>query len=275
MAAPLFAQDAVSFRRELKEGSQDVYKLTSNISFVPGDGAPMPGGAGSEPVVTTDMEMMITFLYGKPVDGKAPLDITVKKGKIEIGGMFGSMMQGMMNSFPEQLKATASINDRNVISDFKILTQGQGMAMQMTGLSEILRGMNGVEFPANAVVPGTTWTVDVPKAPSNNNQGAKLTARLVGEKELGGVPTWQVEVTGKVPLGFDSSMMPPDADASMMGEMSMTGDTTFTSVVLVEKTGGRVASVETSGTITMNVDAGGNVFPLKGQTKSAIVLQRS
>lgn len=235
-------QDGILLRRQLKEGEQLNYRIE-----ISGDmKADIPTMGEQEMGMKGGMDYSVKL--GKVDGNKADAEIVVSNTKIEVTGPMADMAPP--TETPKEQKSTGKIDNLGRIT----LDKSAGVSpelMMMAGPGMNTMGQ-GIEFPEKAVKIGDTWTVIVPKSPMSAKVDSQLTAKLIGESELDGVPVYEITLEGKAPLDIDFAevlkAMPDSPMAGMMGGMSISlkGSLGIKSRGFFEKTTGKTIKLDTT-----------------------------
>ncbi len=235
------AQDGILLRRELKEGAVEKYKILTKMNTI----VELPNGMGEQ-----EMEMTSTSTYSlttKKVDaakGTADIETTASVDDVKATGMMGA---AMADQKPKPVTLSGSMDAQGRL---KLVAPKDAASMAlMMGSSGGSSGMSlFIEFPEKAVKIGDTWEVIVPKGPMSNPVDQKLTAKLIGEKDLNGTPVWVVSIGGKLNTKIDQTM-PKDAGGQpnpMAGQkMNVKGGIELSGEGLVSKASGLTLRLET------------------------------
>ncbi|MBI5706338.1 MAG: hypothetical protein HZC36_05045 [Armatimonadetes bacterium] len=235
-------QDGILLRRQLKEGEQTNYRIEISGDMkadIPTMGEQDMGMKGG---------MDYSMKLGKVDGNKADAEILVSNVKMEVTGPMADMAPPQ--EAPKDQKSTGKIDNLGRV----ILNKTAGMSpelMMMAGPGMNTMGQT-IEFPEKAVKIGDTWTVTVPKSPMSAKVDSQLTAKLIGESELEGVPVYEITLEGKTPLDIDFAevlkAMPDSPMAGMLGGMSISlkGSVGIKSKGFFERSTGKAIKLETT-----------------------------
>lgn len=231
--APLTAQ-SVLLRLNPPVGQVSRYETTMEINM------DMPGMPTGGPFMTAVMQTTQTVIG---VEGDViELTILTDSSRIETPAM--PMMASQM---PVQTGQTQTM---------KITTRGRTVSMDVAGASpevqDLLRQLGGLNFelPENEVSPGDTWvaemSVDVPGMPGGGaiSMDMILTYTLVSVTSSGGAQIATVSYEGPIAISGDAGI-------------GMQGNGTSSGTFVFDLTAGRINSVDTEMSMSMDVAAAG------------------
>lgn len=256
LATVAMAQSPVSFKRDLKTASNEVYEIVTDsknsIEF---------GGTSQD--INTKMTMTMDFQTAASEADKADVTIISRDFKMESDSPMGQAPE-----MPKEIKSTGKIDARNRISDLKVQNPPEGMAAMMMSTSGSSSWMAMfVEFPDKDVSVGDKWDVKIPPLPMMSDKETTVTATFKGEKD----GAYWIQVEGNLPMNMDSSKMP---GGDQMGGMTMSGTMSMSNDVMVDKAGGRTISVTSNMKIKANMEVQGMTIPISGTTKSTMTRKK-
>lgn len=264
-------QDGVLLRRALKADTTDTYTIESKVQQTV-----------NSPLGDTPMNINMTTTYAvktlKVDDASqtADAEITTTVEKIDVDGPAAAMM----GNKPAPIMQKGKLDVRGRFTPEKSATAASIQSLLSGGGASASSGFF-VELPEKAVKVGDTWDIVIPKSPLTFDQDQKLTAKLVGEKDLDGVPVWVVSVSGSLKTSVDSSKLPKDAAQpdSPMGPITaiVKGQIDLTSEGLVEKATGRTLEMTSRGTLKSNVELveAGMTITTSGTVDSIVKLKKN
>lgn len=244
--------DGVLLRRALTENAEDKYTMEMKTSAKI-DLSAM--GMGEMPMTIT-MGMNLSMKTGKQDQEtkKFALDATMSDLKLDMGEM-GAMMAGAnpMDNMPKEMVVKGTIDERNKIVLSKTGIPGMEMAGMMMGGGADPLSMLAIEFPEKAMRVGDTWEMTIPKNPMMGNKEIKSIAKLIGEKKVGEVDCYQIEVTFAAPIDADmaeimksmGSAAGGGADAMAGMKILIKGKIESKSEVFVSKKDGKTVKMDT------------------------------
>lgn len=266
-----WANAGVLLRHEFKADATDVYNITMSMD----QKITIPSMGDQD--MNMKSTMKYTLKYGAPgTDGKAPLKMTISDMDMKMDGSMGDM-SGMMGQMPKEMVISGKIDKRNRLSDMK--AEGQaGMAAMMSGANNAMIGMF-VEFPEKEVNAGDEWEIVLPKNPMTGNLEAKLTAKLIGEREENGVNCYVITLGGKIPMKMDmAEMMKNQPGADQMGgmEMVISGTIDLKAAAFVEKATGKTIKMDNVMDMKqqMEMKAMNMTMDMNGKMKFLMALKR-
>lgn len=182
-------QDGILLRRQLTAGSTEIY----NITMKSANTTPMGD-------MSIDATMKMTYKMGEVKDGKADLEIITSDMNLKFGGM-AEMAAGMMGDVPKTITMKGKIDERNRITDMKMVGMTMQMAMMMGSQSSSMN--QSVSFPENAVKVGDTWEVTVPANVMMGTAETKLIAKYDSNTMVDGKPAMVIKLSGTMPMKLD------------------------------------------------------------------------
>jgi hypothetical protein len=258
LATVATAQSPVTFKRDLKTASSDIYSLVTesknSIEF-----------GGSSQAINSNISMTMEFNTAASESETADVTIVTRDFKFESDSPMGQAPE-----MPKEMKSTGKIDVRNRITDVKAQNAPEGMAAMMinsTGGSSWMAMF--VEFPDKAVNVADKWDMKIPPLPMMSDKETTVSATFKGEKD----GAYWVSVEGSIPMNFDSSKM-PGGGADAMGSMTMTGTMTMNNDVMIEKISGRTISVTSTMKFKANMDVQGMTIPMTGDVKSTMTRKK-
>lgn len=241
-ALAVAAQDTITLRRELKEGSAEKYKIESSLK----QNIAIPGMGEQNMDITTVIEYGLTVGKVDAEKGVADAMTTTKIVKM--------LMEGMPGGSPEipatpPVEAPIKLDNRNrmTIDPSKATGPGNPMMMLGGGASSIQTSGLFVEFPEGPVKVGDTWDLVVPKSPMMSKEDQKLKVTLVGEKDVDGVMAWvfKLEGTLKMEPDLEAMMKSMDTQGAQIPSMKISGTMELSSEGVVEKATGKTIRMTT------------------------------
>lgn len=269
--ALLAPQGETTLRRKLEAGKVDTYKIESRVAQT------VKGPTGDIPMtIKSTSTYLLKTVKVDEAAGTATVETTTTVDKLDADGPMGQAMAGQK---PKPVTQTGKLDVRGRLTFDK--SAGAGMSEFLSGAQAASSAGNFVEFPEKPVKIGDTWDIVVPKSPMLLDQDQKLTAKLVGEKDLDGVAVWVVSLTGTLKTAVDSSKLPKEAQPqdSPMGPMTilLKGEIALTGEGLVDKATGKTLSMVTKGLSKANIDLPdmGMTFDTTGTIDSTITIAKS
>ncbi len=237
--AAMAVQDGMLLRRSFAEGQTETYVVETTTKQT----VNLPNGMGEQEMAST-VGMTYKIKTGKfDADKKsAPVEMTYTIDKFDAEGMMGQA-GGDMKGKSTTTKGTIDERGRIIVAPEKTTN---AMAAMMSGAQSLGASSITVELPEKAVKVGDTWEVLVPKSPFTGKEDQKLTAKLVGEKDVDGKAAWVVSTEGVIKTDADLSEMTKDAPGPMQGQkMTVKGTMEVKSDGVVEKSSGRTLRLTT------------------------------
>ncbi len=192
-------QEGVLIRRQLKANAKETYKIESLTKIT----ADTP--AGSQEGSATSSSTLETTVGSVKPDGNSA-DFTI------LTTIDSMKMDGMMAAAPNQEKVPP-VTVKGIIDTQNRLTEtkaegasGATNPMSMLGGSEASQMGLFVQFPAEAVKEGDTWTITLPANAMMGKDPQKLTAKFIGTRDFNGKQVYVVSVSGTMTIE-------PDMDA--------------------------------------------------------------
>lgn len=252
-AVVAMAQDGIKLRRVFTAGSEDTYlsQFSSTNSMETPQG-PMDiklKGSSSFIVKVNSVK-----------DSLAEIDLITKDMKMDSDG--GPDIGAAGDNIPKEIKVQAKLDDRNRLSEVK---SGPGLnPMVQMMLSSLATTSSGyfIEFPEGSIKVGDTWEVAIPKMSEKSAVSGKMTAKLVSDKG----ETYEVEVSGDVPMKMDMADLVTDPNAGGAPEMVMTGTMKTSYKAIIQKSTGKALSIEgkVSSDLKLDIPSMNITMPGKG-----------
>lgn len=273
-AAMVTHQDAVTLRRDLKEGQVDNYAMSMSGKEL----ITSPLGLGDREITTTS-SMKLSLAVGKVDEAahKAALTMTASEIKFVMQApMIGAMPK---QEIPKQIVSRGFLDDHNRIVEMKLPAgpAGQPGAFGATDFN----GFLFIEYPDAPVKQGDKWTVTFPKTPMLGDQEIKMPATLVGPAKWGDQDAWELKSEAAVPLNIDLNKLmkgQKDPTGGMLGTMHMilTGSIDIAVDVLVEKSSGRALkmTMKTKGKQKIDIADRGMSIPMTNDATMTMELQK-
>lgn len=242
--------DSILLRRKLQEGQKDVYRLEMRMQHNATLEGSMFGGMPSDVPIDMGGSMKVILVTGKLSEDKKEAEIEMEvaepKWNFEI---MGQVQDVPSDVFSAAQKIVGRLDERNRLNIMNI----PGLPSEFAGFARSvgLMGIAGfnmnqllfVEFPEKKINMGDTWEVKIPPSPLTGNKEVILQARLIGEREEGGKPAYEVSMEGTIPINFDLKQLVtaiPMLQAQGMDiKMLMTGTVKVEVNALLEKDSGR------------------------------------
>lgn len=238
---PLMGGGSVTLARTFKAGEEQKYKMDMTMNQQMGSGDQKAGQM--KMTITADMDQKTTSVAP---DGKTA-DVLVKTSNMAFKT---EPEMGLGNMLPKEMTTNMKIDSRNQVSAATVSGVQGAMAGQLDqmGLGSNPMGF-GASLPDHPVKVGESWDVPLPKMPMLETTGS-LKATLVGEKTVDGTPSWEIKITGSLPIKMNLAQSKAPAAGTSTGTMDMDFD------VFLEK--GTCALVSSKGTnkTKMSIDAG-------------------
>lgn len=265
------AHQGILIRRKLEENTTDKYKIETKLKQT----ISMPNGMGDQ-----DMDINSVSSYAVKVGkvdaatGVADVEVTTKVEKMDMTGPMAAMADNEDIKKPFTLKGKMDVRNRITMEAAK---SSDMMAAMMMGSQSSSNNSTFIELPEKAVSVGDSWEVIVPKGPLTGKEDQKLTAKLVGEKDVDGVSVWVVSLTGLIKTDADLSKLADQAGGAAAGQkMTIKGTVDLTAEGLVDKGNGRTIKMTSKAKMKQTVelvDMGMSV-DTKGTVDSVVTLQK-
>lgn len=275
LAIPLFlaqGDDGVLLRRQLVEGEKTSYQITvTSKQNISNEAMGMP-----EQNMTFTFNSRYSATVGKLSEdkSKAPITLLVDQIKVESDNPMG--MNAMGGDLPKEIKGAAVMDTLGRITEIKFDDSRMTRMAAMSGGSQLSTLASGLTFPEKSIKVGDTWQMTLPKSPTMGDKEIVLTAKLVGEKMVGGVAAWEISVSGKFPLTVDLSkaMQASGNDQMPQMKMTMTGTADMNNTFQIEKATGKLlaGSGTTKTDSKLNLEEMGATIDIKGQTEVKLTL---
>jgi hypothetical protein len=263
------ATQGVLLRRELKEGTTEVYTLKTEMKQTVDVG-------GMQQDLGINSSAKLTLKTGKidPADGTAEVETIVSDMKTEADG--AAAMMANDTEMPKEVKATGKLDARNRL--MMKATKATGMMEMMMGASSPASSLSFVEFPDKEINVGDTWTVTVSKSPAYGNKEQTLIAKLMGDRDRVGGKVWVISVSGTLNLDMDMTEMMKDMPNNPMAGQKTTlkGTVELKGIALVDKTTGKTLEYTTDSISknTVNLVDAGMTVESNGTVKTTLTLQK-
>jgi len=246
LVAVATAQEGILLRRELKDGAEDQYSVT----FTSKQSVASSAMGDQDFEVAGSMKIMQKMSEVSEKKDLATVVLNVSDLDLKLSGA-AAMAESMMGQFPKSYSVKGKLDSLNSYKDLKV--EGLNAQQQlMVGSLQSITSMIGFRFPETAIKAGDTWDVNVPKNPKLGTEAAVLKAKLVGDKKVGDHDVWEVTLQGKIPVNLDVGKMMESSDSTGMPPMNMVmkGTNTMNTVYFIQKSTGKLVSMET----TLNSD---------------------
>lgn len=248
-------QAEVLLRRTFKTGETAKYRIVTHSSQT----VDIPNGLGKQ-----DFTIDATVLYAMKVDAAnadgADVELTTTLEKTEAGGSLAGMMPPVQQVPPIVRKGRYDARNRFTAAGNTAPTMA--LDRLVSAASQAFNGTT-VEFPEKAIHFGDTWDVTVPKGPTTGSEDQKLTAKLVGDRVVGGKPVWVVSVEGSFKMHMEPAV---GGSSNALADNHVVSDGTIavdSEVLLAKDTDETVSSTSTIVTnakttvASMTIDAAG------------------
>lgn len=264
-AAIAVPQD-VQLKRDLKEGANDVYVVTSKTKQI----MDIPQMGEQEMSINTSLK--VAYKIGKVADGKADLQVVMSDVKITAEGMMAEMFDQVAGQLPKEVKSTGKVDTRGQVTDLK--PESVGMAeMMVLGSQQMANSLMMITFPENPVKIGESWKMPVPDTRMAGIKGASLDAKLVGQKEVDGIACYEIATEGTIPMKLNISDLA--GDAGVPEGMVMSGTINAKGTSFIEIATGRMVTFEGTIKSTTSMDmAGQGDMKISGNTTVSAKLQK-
>lgn len=200
-AIALAAQNGVVLKRTLSANAKETYKVEGSMKTTVV--SPMgPQDISAETVVKYDLSMGAV----DEAAGTAEATTVLTVEKLVMTGMFND--DGTNLPEPVTFKGKLDKTGRLILD--KDATQGDVMQAVLSGSDNTAMTGLFVQLPEKAVKTGDVWSVNVP-ASSLSAKEQTLEAKLIGEKEVEGVKTLEVSVTGTLQTEVANGTLPASA----------------------------------------------------------------
>jgi hypothetical protein len=244
-------------RRTLKADESTTYTVAitskSNIA----------GGPGGDTDISSNISMNMNEKLGSvdPDGKKGKLDLDFTDIKVDIQ----SAAFPNAPTMPTELKATAEMDDHNVISETKI--EGLDQMQQLTVGRLLQAALRPVSFPDAGVKVGDTWDIPAPLAGLPEDQAPKVTVKLAGEQAQDGVDCWEVTTDQDVTINADlSSMFGGGGGTSIVAKG--TGHVMID--CFIEKTSGRMHKQHTVTSTNLSIDTPQGALTINGSSDQTL-----
>lgn len=263
------AQEKVTLKRTFTNGSKDVYKVTTKMNNV----TDMSGmGMGSQEMLL-DITMTNEYTYSDlKEDGTAKVDFLYKDIKVKVDGPMAEMMGGQ-DGVPTEMKGTGRMDAFGRFTEFKISDMPAQAMMMMGGGERSFDSFNMFSLPKGEVEIGKSFDVEMPKMPMM--ESAKFSGKIVGPAEYEGLSGWKAEYDGTMKMNMDLSEMMKDAPEAPPFKMTLEGDTKTKITCIIEKTSGRVLSMDVTaiGDMKVKIPDMSMELPVKSESVSTLRLK--
>ncbi|MGV3618360.1 MAG: hypothetical protein ACO1SV_23790 [Fimbriimonas sp.] len=266
-------QDGLLIRRALQEGASDTYK----VETVTQQTVNLPNGMGEQEMGTT---VVATYQMktGKVDAAKksAAVELVYTIDKMEADGTLGAMMGGGGGETGKPTTLAGTLDELGRVK-MELPKEGNAAAAAMiSGAQAVGTSTISVELPEKAVKVGDTWEIVIPKSPFTGSADQKLTAKLVGEKEVDGKLAYVISTAGNFKTDADLTKMAEDAPGPMKGQkMLMKGTIDLKSDGVVEKATGRTLRITTKMKMkqTLELPDMGFTIDTNGTTSTLVTLK--
>jgi hypothetical protein len=249
-ALALGAQDA-TLTRVLTPNSTEVYKVDTVVDMnVTVQAAEMPLS------LKTGMTFQVKTGNVDPAKGTGDVEVTTTVDKFDAGD---SPLAGLMGK--QEIKPVVQKGTVNKLGRFQLEnpTTKDMRGAAISGAQNSTLSTLSIELPDHAVKVGDTWEIVIPKGPLTGDADQKLTAKLVGDKQVDGHNAWVVDVSGTLKTSFDSSKLPPDDSGggnSLSGmQIIVNGSNDITAEALIDKVTGQTLSNDSTAKIKLTMEA--------------------
>jgi len=234
------ARDGITLRKALTTGTEKYHMLTTSKQTI------SIAGADQDMAMTSVASYSFKIGAVDAAGGSAQADLTTKVEKVDFDGPLAEAMSGQKDKLLISTTVSGKLDSRNRFNtdtakkiDPRSVILGASTASFVSPL---------VEFPEVPVNVGDTWDVKVPKSPLTTKEDQKLTAKLVGEKDVDGKSVYVVSVTGTVKSNVDIGEIMkgnpvPELEAIGATDMIITGSTDVSGEAIVDKATGQTLTM--------------------------------
>jgi hypothetical protein len=288
LAAVAFAaQDPLLLRRELKEGSTEIYKVENQMKQL----VDIPSMGEQDMIMTTVATCSVKTNKVDTEKGTAEIETLTKVDKADVDGSLAAMMGGQGGKLPDPKTEKGTLDSRNrvvITKDPKAKVGDNGgfsiPGMEMgTGAASAQSMLMFIELPEKPIKVGDSWDIAMPGGSAEGAAKAgikdiKITVKLVGEKEVDGQTVYVLSTTGSFTLDIDTSKLPkqPGQEQAPMGNVKVKGTATMTGDGMIEKASGKtlsnVTNIKTDAKVF--VEQLGQEIPVKGTVSMSLKLQK-
>lgn len=237
------SQDGLLLRRTLTEGATDTYTVQTVTKQV----VQLPNGMGEQEMGST-VDATYKVKTGK-VDAEkksAAVELTYTIDKVDAEGALGAMAGQGGPETGKPMSLTGSLDELGRLKMEAPKGTSPALATLMSNSSSLGGNMVSLELPEKAVKVGDTWEVIVPKSPFTGTKDQKLTAKLIGEKEVDGKAAYVISTEGTLEIDADLTKMAEDAPPPMKGQkMFLKGKSELKTDGVVEKATGKTLRMTT------------------------------
>lgn len=258
-------QDGVVLKRSIAEGSVEKYSVVTATK----QQMSLPGMGDQE--ITTDTTGNYELKFGAFDAAKkaAVLEVIFTLTKMK---MDGPQMMGSPDEYLNKPMSTkGTIDERGRI----VMPPAKDTNALMSSLQGLTSTAIGVEFPENPVKFGDTWTMVVPKDGIMRQEDQKLTAKLIGEKEVDGVTGYEITVEGDLTMEADLAKLMGE-NMPVPGQMLLKGKVHLLNNAVVDKATGKILLLKSTGKTDQKIDLpdAGLSINATGTTQSEMKLQK-
>lgn len=229
-------------RRTLTANTTDTYKIEDRVQETVKSAA-----MGEIPVtLSSKRTLALRVTQVDAAAGTAKFEATTHIDEIKADGPAA----GLMNQKPSDVTQTGKLDLRGRMTYDPVATADLMANLLGSSPGSVSAGIF-VELPERPVRAGDTWTILIPKSPLVYDQDQRLTATLVGDKDLDGTPVWVVSIRGVLHTATDSTKVPgakAGTGVKVNGEVDLAGEG------LVEKSTGRTIQMTSKGTSKATVE---------------------
>jgi len=248
-ALALGAQD-VTLTRTLTPNSTEVYKVDTVVDLnVTVQAAEMPLS------LKTGMTFQVKTGNVDSAKGTGDVEVTTTVDKFDAGDSPLAALMGNKEIKPVVQKGTV-----NKLGHFQLDSPGTKdlLGTAISGAQDSTLSTLSIELPDHAVKVGDSWDIVIPKGPLTGDADQKLTAKLVGDKQVDGHNAWVVDVSGTLKTSFDSSKIPPDETSGnplSKTQIIVNGASDMTAEALIDKTTGQTLSNDSTAKMKLTLEA--------------------
>lgn len=237
------SQDGFLLRRTFTEGTTDTYVIQTVTKQV----VQLPNGMGEQEMGST-VDATYKVKTGK-IDAEkksAAVELTYTIDKVDSEGALGSAMGGATPETGKPVTINGTLDELGRLKMEAPKGSPPALAAIMSNASSLGGNIASIELPEKAVKVGDTWEVVIPKSPFTGTKDQKLTAKLVGEKDVDGKPSYVISTEGTLEIDADLSKMAEDAPPPMKGQKIMLkGKAELKTDGVVEKSTGKALRLTT------------------------------
>jgi len=228
---------SIVLRKSLRQGIESYHLETTQKQTIS-----IPGAGDQDMNITSVSAYSYKIGTVDATAGLAPIDVTTKVEKFDADGPMADLMAGQKDKILVTTTSSGKLDARNRFTADPTKKLDPRAVLNGTATSSIFGPF--IEFPEKGINIGDTWDVTIHKGPTTNKEDQKITAKLVGEKDLDGKAVYIVSLSGSfntdINLGEILKANPnPDLEALGTPNMLLKGSTELSGELLVDKATGQ------------------------------------